>query len=174
MKTVDNFDNRHDGLEENWKNKFVSINLDFFADKMLILSGWDNGPKMSSDRNYYQDANSVLFILDGVTYQAIEDPDDGYRSSLSEIFITDLKCNKFNPHIVNAKYRIEPFYRHDIIDFYDIITNKIVMSLGTNHEDSWYPCCEMYFDPKNLAINAEPVKYKIFMREKKLERVLKN
>lgn len=158
-------------------DKFVSVDLSFFENKMLILSGWSYGPEMSSYSCYkysHEDANSVLFILDGVTYQAIEDPDDGYRSRLNEIFITDLECSKFSPHIVKAKYRIESFYKHDIIDFYDIITEKPVMTIGTCYIDDYYPSCEMHFTPENLAINAEPTKYKIFMREKKLERILKN
>lgn len=47
------------------------------------------------------------------------------------------------------------------------------MSIGTSNID-WYPCCEMYFYPENLAINTAPLEYTLFMREKKLERVLKN
>lgn len=38
----------------------------------------------------------IGFILDGVTYKAIEDPDDGYRSFCTELQVCDeVISNKF-------------------------------------------------------------------------------
>jgi hypothetical protein len=51
-----------------------------------LLSGVDN---IQVDETEPIDA--ILFILDGVTYMAIEDPDDGYRSMLAELKIVDRK-----------------------------------------------------------------------------------
>ena len=45
------------------------------------------------------DANSITFRLDGVCYTAIEDPDDGYRSTMEELIVDDdvTMKNVFNP-----------------------------------------------------------------------------
>jgi hypothetical protein len=41
----------------------------------------------------------------------------------------------------------------DIINFFDIYTNKVVLSIGTDHSDQWYPYWVAEFVPENMLAN---------------------
>ena len=105
----------------------------------------------------YEDAEVVRFILDGKTYRAIEDPDDGYRSYLNEIEETDEKItNEFEPQKVIGKMKENSEYQNnDTILFFDAITEKVVLEVGTDNTDDYYPYCVIYWNPENLSINAD-------------------
>jgi hypothetical protein len=120
--------------------------------------------------HYSRDANVAIFVLDDVTYRALEDPDDGYRSYMDEITITNEKCTNMIPvHFVKGNLDEDS----DIINFVDIVTKEIVLSIGTDHSDNYYPSCVSDFFPKNLAINKDPKGYQKTLREYKLKRILK-
>ena len=97
----------------------------------------------------------ILFIIDGITYKAVENPDDGYRSYCKGLEITEDKIsNTFPPQSVLGKMKEEDDYgKHDIIEFVDVVTGKVVLEVGTADTDDYYPCCVMYWKPENLAIN---------------------
>lgn len=98
--------------------------------------------------------NVVRFVLDGKTYKAIEDPDDGYRSYLSNLKVTDEKVtNNFPPQKVVGTMKGAGWYEHDIILFIDIVTGKVVLEVGTEDVSDYYPCCVLRWHPENLAIN---------------------
>jgi hypothetical protein len=114
------------------------------------------------------DSNTAIFVLDDITYMAIEDPDDGYRSSMNKIIITNEKCtNKIPVHFVNGEIDDE------VINFIDIVTKETVLSIGTDYSDSYYPSFVDYFNPTNLAINKDAKGYQKTLREYKLKRILK-
>ena len=55
-----------------------------------ILSGVD---RISSKGNgLFDPEDGIMFCLDGENYQCFEDPDDGYRSYLRDLTITDEQC----------------------------------------------------------------------------------
>lgn len=100
--------------------------------------------------------NVVRFLLDGVTYEAVEDENDGYRSALGEIQIVDTPVqNRFGPVKVDA--RMNPEYcsygASDILELVDIITGKPVLSIGTENSDDYYPAFVSDFQPGNMAVN---------------------
>ena len=101
------------------------------------------------------DAEVVRFVLDGKTYKATEDPNDGYRSYLKELEVTDeVTSNNFPPQKVLGKMKGDDTHLvHDIIQFIDVITSKIVLEVGTDESDSYYPYCVLYWSPENLACN---------------------
>lgn len=107
-----------------------------------------------SDNTEY--CSVVRFVLDGVTYKAIEDPDDGYRSYCSELIMCDEPvANNFQPHVVMAKMKDDETYQTNYtIQFIDVVTGKIVLEVGTDNADDYYPYCVMCWNPENLAINA--------------------
>ncbi len=39
------------------------------------------------------------------------------------------------------------------IQFFDAVTNKLVLEIGTDNADDYYPYCVMDWHPENLAIN---------------------
>lgn len=51
------------------------------------LSGVDFGTIPADlDRYIYEDSETMTFVLDGRAYCIVEDPSDGYRSSMRDIF----------------------------------------------------------------------------------------
>ena len=106
--------------------------------------------------NHYEDANVVRFVLDGKTYKAIEDPDDGYRSHCNELEVCDeVVSNNFPPQKVMGKMKDNSTYEvNDTIQFIDVVTGKVVLEVGTDNTDDYYPYCVMNWSPENLACNV--------------------
>jgi hypothetical protein len=120
------------------------------------LSGVDTGDeKVHKYDSYYEDCGVVRFVLDGKTYKAIEDPDDGYRSYLSKLEVTDEKVsNTFPPQkVIGIMKPDEDYAVNDTIQFFDVITTKVVLEVGTDNTDDYYPYCVLNWNPENLAIN---------------------
>lgn len=104
----------------------------------------------------FQDAEAIRFRLDGVTYTAIEDPSDGYRSSLGQLFIGGAVNNSFPPIRVLAMKKPNSKYggENDTLLFVDLVTGKSVLEVGTDHVDDYYPAFVSAFSPENMATNA--------------------
>jgi len=100
------------------------------------------------------DASVMNFVLDGVMYSAIEDASDGYRSSMSELRVTTVratrKMNMFSPCNVIGSMRVGDSW---ILDLEDVETKKIVLSVGTDQSDDWYPWFVSKFSPENMSSN---------------------
>jgi len=101
------------------------------------------------------DCQVIRFILDGKTYTATEDPSDGYRSCLKSIFVTKDKIkNKFAKVMVMGIMKPPSNYNNnDTIQFYDVETGKVVLEVGTDNHDDYYPSFVGVFYPDNLVLN---------------------
>lgn len=139
-----------------------NVNLNSLKGKHF-LSGVDFDSHKWED-DYNEDSNTMLFILDGITYEAIEDPDDGYRSTLGSLTITNKKVkNIFPKHEVlcvtkNKEYADYADYADgdgELIEMVDVITGKVVLEVGTDICEEYYPSCVMRWCPENLAINSK-------------------
>lgn len=99
--------------------------------------------------------NVYLFCIDGKTYGAYEDPDDGYRSfgCLEEM---DAKCQYTFPpqavRVVNERVdgEIEDKF---MIHILDAVNGKEVLVVGTDYSDGYYPMAIFNYTPENLEIN---------------------
>lgn len=126
------------------------------------LSGVDTGHEQIKAYwgDGFEDCQTISFVIDNRAYMAIEDPDDGYRSSMKEIkeIPVGLIKNRFPPCDVVGVMRGNDGYnnsdRHYVVDFIDTRTGKIVLSVGTANEDDYYPMFEARFSPENMAINS--------------------
>jgi len=122
-----------------------------------VLSGCDTDGVIKGHTRF-DDANVVDFVLDGRVFSAIEDPEDGYRSSLDKILVdrvTSVK-NKFPPcHVIGTRRQDREYEKNDVIDFIDILTGKIVLSVGTENTNDYYPCFVGTFDPTAMCYNEE-------------------
>lgn len=112
--------------------------------------------------DYFEDCELVRFRLDGKVYTAIEDPSDGYRSSLRSLILSpnDEMRNVFPPIRVLARKKDDnDRYGHsnDTIEFIDIVTAKVVLEVGTDNSDDYYPSFVGAFWPENMATNASQV-----------------
>ena len=110
----------------------------------------------------FEDCQVVRFRLDGVCYTALEDPDDGYRSRMKDLFIGEevVMTNVFPPLRVVARYRTdwrfgcEDFDHHsDILELIDTITGEIVLEVGTEDVADYYPAFVACFHPEVMAHN---------------------
>lgn len=121
-----------------------------------LLSGVEEST-IKNEWSWGEDCNVVMFIIDGITYKAIEDPDDGYRSHCKDLEITDEKIrNTFEPQKVIGKMKEgNEWGRCDIIEFYDALNCSLVLAIGTDNTDDYYPYCVMNWLPQNLSINQK-------------------
>ena len=108
----------------------------------------------------WEDANTLAFILGEVAYIAIENPDDGYRSTLSQIQLAPADVVgvgfRFPPVKVTAVRRVPDSYiQCDIIDFIDDVTGEVVLSVGTDNTVDYYPMCVLNWNPKGLCLNKK-------------------
>lgn len=111
-------------------------------EEVRIETIWGNG-------QYFIDANVLNFKLDGTIYSAVEDPDDGYRSCLEGLYVSDdVHVDEFTPHVVVGKVVDDV-----ILELYDIVTNKVVLKVGTDNSDNYYPSFVAEWNPENLAEN---------------------
>lgn len=121
------------------------------------LSGVDTTTeKVKQYGDYYEDCEVVRFVIDGKTYKATEDPDDGYRSYMKELEVTDEKVtNVFPPQKVIGKMKADSDWEtNDTIQFIDAVTGKVVLEVGTDNTDDYYPYCVLHWSPENLAVNV--------------------
>lgn len=100
------------------------------------------------------DATVFNFVLDGITYSAYENGNDGYRSSMDELVQSKFKVNnRFRAVQVLAVMRIGDYV--DILDVYDVKSARLVLSVGTDYTDSYYPYFVTEWKPENLFVNIE-------------------
>lgn len=113
------------------------------------LARWEGSDDM-------EDCNLLWFRLDGVIYGCIEDPSDGYRSSMRDLVTWDRSMvNTFAPCRVLARHRTKSDYHEaDILEFIDVVTGKTVLEVGTDRSDDYYPSYVSSFTPENMAPNA--------------------
>lgn len=108
------------------------------------------------------DCNYVKFRLDGVTYMAVEDPDDGYRSMCRNLEVVDEECRTKLPNIlIECKMRddihdsIWGTQKNDILEFYDTNNKQMFMAVGTGDTDDWYPYFNFEYIPEVLSCNSK-------------------
>jgi len=111
------------------------------------------------DEEEFENCSVCRFELDGVVYAAIEDPCDGYRSSMREVQVGGSISNKIPPHKVICRHiesRDDGFGSSecDTLQIIDCKTGKIVLEVGTDDIDDYYPGYVARFSPESLAVNA--------------------
>lgn len=100
-------------------------------------------------------ASAISFRLDGVVYTAVEDEDDGYRSSLDRLIVQDddhaIKNTFPAVQVVARIQRGSP----EVLEVIDSTTGKTVLEIGTDNCDDYYPSFRGSFWPENMAINQK-------------------
>lgn len=99
--------------------------------------------------------NLVKFTLDNISYLAVEDPDDGYRSMCEELIVSSTPPrNSFSPVAVNCSMMEDSFGdEHDVLVIKDAVTDLVVLEIGTRYINDYYPCFHFYYNPENMACN---------------------
>jgi hypothetical protein len=122
------------------------IELKDLAGKQHLLSGVEYRPDTGNGA-------SISFCLSGITYTAIENPSDGYRSSMRELIIGGSAGSGFEPCLVEGRMTPDDGDRHDILELVDGTTHKVVLAVGTRRTDDYYPSFIVDWQPQNLRIN---------------------
>lgn len=107
--------------------------------------------------DWSEDSQVCRFRLNGNVFMAMEDPGDGYRSSMRDIrsLGDGVLNNMFPPIEVFGLHRKERNRDQcDILELYDITTGKIVLEIGTDATDDYYPSFVASFHPENMSANA--------------------
>jgi hypothetical protein len=107
--------------------------------------------------DYDEDCNGYIFRLNGQNYAIWENPSDGYRS-YCEIEPTDLPCkNTFPPQEVFVRLYDEQdgCTKDNGILIYNMDDASLILKLGTDNYDDYYPTARMEFHPENLPINRK-------------------
>ena len=127
----------------------MSVELQSLTGKH-ILSGIETGCVG------YGEANYVKFTLDGVTYLAVEDPEDGYRSYMEDLVIEDSSCKIRLPNIEVVCHMMEDgrYERNNVLVFVDARNGKTILKIGTENYDDYYPYCVMDYRPENMSCNS--------------------
>lgn len=116
------------------------------------LTGVFIGTKKINHYGRQEDVLFITFILDGITYTATEDPDDGYRSAMKNIIISNEKVsNIFPPIEVLAMMEEDRSGRkYDVLKLINIVTGKTILAVGTKDIDDYYPSYVSEWMPENI------------------------
>ncbi len=101
-----------------------------------------------------EDCNVVSWGMDGCTFVAVEDPDDGYRSYLSCISRHTGKHQSINgaaPIGRPVTIRHLDEYNKDMIEIIDVSTGHLWARIGTDNTDDYYPYCVLEWNPMTPA-----------------------
>lgn len=120
-----------------------------------ILSGIEVGVLTKKDYIGYQSCNYMKFTLDGVTYAAVEDPEDGYRSYMEELVVSDEPCKIKLPNIevVCSMMEDDVYENNDVLRFVDVMSGREILLVGTENWDDYYPVCRLEYHPENMHCN---------------------
>lgn len=132
---------------------------DLLGTRRLDAVDFDNEKMKQWYGDRYEDCAVCRFRLDGVVYIAIEDPSDGYRSTMRDLIVAnDVTMKNVFPAIeVIGRRRTEGEYggTDDVLELVDAITDKVVLEVGTDNCDDYYPCFVASFHPEAMATNAD-------------------
>ncbi len=120
-----------------------------------ILQGIDRKDYKRTEYGEEITSDAVWFRLDNVTYLAAEDPDDGYRSMCEEIVIVD-EIPRFKIPDVPVFCEMKPngrFEDNEILVIRDANNGKVVLEIGTDYLDIYYPAFVCEYHPENLSCN---------------------
>lgn len=119
---------------------------------ILTGYGYDYGP---GDEDSWIDDDVYLFYftLDGATYVAREDPQDGYCSSMDLMIADSLPAVYTNIPPVEVDCRMGTEGQEELLIMTDVISNLTVLMVGTDDYDDYYPCFTSYVAPDNFYYN---------------------
>lgn len=106
------------------------------------------------------DIEGYVLTIDGQNYCAIYDSNDGYRSYGHLHRTSQAQTNPFPKQVVHIHTEIvkewdsDTWYETD----YEYVTirneqGEIILRVGTDFSDEWYPVGHLEYFPQNLPIN---------------------
>ena len=131
------------------------VTLDSLIGEHMLDAVDTSTDKVKTWGDRFEDANCLRFRLDGKVYTAVEDPNDGYRSNMGGLYESEEHMrNVFPPCRVlarkseNQKYQVD-----DTLELIDVVTGKVVLRVGTDNTDDYYPYFVAEWNPQNMVGN---------------------
>lgn len=122
------------------------------------LSGVDIGEEGVTDCfGRMNNRGYVVVGLSGYCYKFVENPDDGYRSYMEDEIVkyVGTPINNFAP--VKVCVRLDNGLDNEareVLEFVDAVTGKVILIVGTNNTDDYYPYCVFEYTPENMIHNV--------------------
>jgi hypothetical protein len=110
--------------------------------------------------NHFEDCSIIRFRLDGKVYTATEDPDDGYRSALGSLFVSpDEPMKNVFPgvRVLGRKQENSRYGINDVLELVDVANGEVILAVGTENTDDYYPCFIGSFWADHMAVNQSAV-----------------
>lgn len=147
--------NKEKDFKKAWEEYQQKLNKITLID--LVGEHLFSGIDVSEEKYEGQSCEVINFILDDITYKVIENPSDGWRSYLGDIKISNEKIlNTFPPQkVIIKKKKSDKYQTNNTIQFFDAINKKLILEIGTDNADDWYPYCVMEYHPENMEINKD-------------------
>lgn len=135
--------------------KGIEVEFDSLLGERVLDAVDTSTERVKTWGDHFEDANVMRFRLDGKVYTAVENPDDGYRSSMDRLYAADEPIsNVFPPCKVLVRKKPDDRYgRNDTLEMIDVATGKVVIEVGTDNSDDYYPSFVANFMPENMAVN---------------------
>ena len=148
--------------ERNIETKIVKDSDPVIPNGMHLLSGVD---EFRIEQDWGDDIDGWAIILDGETFIAYYDPDDGYRSYAGFRKATDEEkksiniINKFPPQeVFSASYRetvTEDGWEMKDAETFRLLNlcGGLVLEVSTDYSEDYYPHGHVEYRPENLPVN---------------------
>ena len=106
----------------------------------------------------FHGAESQAFMVDGVVFEVLEDPDDGYRSHMAGVLARPSKdYNFYDKPIARVRLQkigyserekgaIEKMHGYNLVDIED---DHVWLTFGTEWHDDYYPMFRFEYKPKD-------------------------
>ncbi len=114
------------------------------------------------DEYWDKSEDGILLTIDGENYIAVTDPDDGYRS-YGCFYIDKSHAQRvtFPEQDVLVDFHKKDTTDEDgyVVNYNELViynTNgRLILRVGTDYSDYWYPCAIFEYHPENLPINEK-------------------
>ena len=123
--------------------------------KYLVGTKKLDAVELQSMEGVYGNYNLIKFRLDGIVYCAMEDVEDGYRSSMGYITVLDSDDVKNIFPAIDVICTYDDRYDSDLLGIYDAETRELVLEVGTDNADDYYPVFAARFFPEAMITNKK-------------------
>lgn len=119
--------------------------------------------------NPENDAEYVIFMLDGNCYKVDEDPSDGWRSYAKDVeeYHGEMSRRCILPYPIKVVCYMDDNTQNTILKFMDVENGKVFLSIGTERTDDWYPCCRFEYHPENIHLNETDSSFSVVVANSK-------
>lgn len=113
------------------------------------------GCELSKEEINGEDCEICIFNLSGVSYKAIENPDDGYCSYCRELQISTKPLKYSFPGVEVFCHMMEnsDSCKNNVLVIRDAKNGKVILEVGTTNIDDYYPYCHFRYIPENMSCN---------------------